>query len=88
MAFRSELSSLRDHLYSVDVSSIGNPSRLWRDYRAAFKDWALQVKRLKCLIASPATGVVVKEAEDQVKAAELLYRDTRNRLTDDIKRDQ
>jgi hypothetical protein len=30
----------------------------------------------------------VKEAEDQVKAAELLYRDTRNRLTDDIKRDQ
>jgi hypothetical protein len=72
----------------VDASSIGNSSRLWRDYRTAFKDWALQVKRLKCLIASPGTGVVVKEAEEQVKAAELLYRDTRNRLTDDIKRDE
>jgi hypothetical protein len=86
-SFRGELSSLRDHLHSVD-GSIANSSRLWRDYRAAFKDWALQVKRLRCLITCPATGVVVKEAEDQVKAAELLYRDTRNRLTDDIKRDE
>jgi hypothetical protein len=34
------------------------------------------------------TGVVVKEAEEQVKAAELLYRDTRNRLTDDIKHEE
>jgi hypothetical protein len=72
----------------MDASSIANSSRLWRDYRAAFKDWALQVKRLKCLITSPATGVVVKEAQDQVKAAELLYRDARNRLTDDIKHDE
>jgi hypothetical protein len=88
MAFRGEPSSLRDHLYSVDVSSIAHSSRLWRDYRAAFKDWALQVKRLKCLTTSTATRVVVKEAEDQVKAAELLYRDTRNRLTDNIKHDE
>jgi hypothetical protein len=72
----------------VDASSIANSSRLWRDYRAAFKDWASQAKRLKCLVTSTATGVVVKEAEDQVKAAELLYRDSRNRLADDIKRDE
>ena len=70
----------------MDASSTANSSRLWRDYRAAFKDWALQVERLKCI--SPATGVVVKEAQDQVKAAELLYRDTRDRLTDDIKHDE
>jgi hypothetical protein len=72
----------------VDASSTANSSRLWRDYRAAFKDWALQVKRLKSVNTSSAAGVVVKEAEDQVNAAELLYRDTRNRLTDDIKRDE
>jgi hypothetical protein len=72
----------------VDASSIANSSRLWGDYRAAFKDWALQVKRLKSVNTSRATGVVVKEAEDQAKAAEHLYRDTRNRLTDYIKRDE
>ena len=63
---------------------MANSSCLWKDYRAAFKGWALQVKRLKYLSSSSANGVVVKDAEDQVKAAELLYRDTRNRLTDDI----
>jgi len=70
--------------YSVDPSTIASSSRLWTDYRAAFKDWASQVKRLKWLTTSAANRVVVKEAEDQVKTAELVYRDTRNRLSDEI----
>lgn len=70
----------------MDPGKIENSQRLWKDYRAAFKDWASEVKRLKRLIRSTTTGVVVQETEDQVKAAEVQYQDTRNRLADEIRR--
>ena len=68
----------------MNAGTAENSSRLWKDYRTAFKDWARQVTRLKCLVTSTAGGVDMKEAEHQAQAAELLYRDTRNRLTDDM----
>ncbi len=68
---------------SVDPSAgeqTNNSQRLRRDYRAAFSVWASQVSRLRGLIAAAADCLDVKKAKEQVKAAELLYRDTRNRL--------
>ena len=58
--------------------------RLWADYRVAFRDWAMEVDRLRGLPAGAAGCSVVKEAEGRVDAAEVLYRDSRNRLTDDM----
>jgi len=58
--------------------------RLRADYRGAFKDWALQVSRLRGLIPSDVNGLAVKDAEDRVEAAELVYRNSRNRLADDM----
>jgi hypothetical protein len=58
--------------------------RLREAYRDAFGDWALQVRRLQAGTASPAGTFILKEAEDRVAAAEIAYRDTRDRLTDDM----
>ena len=58
--------------------------RLWTDYRVAFRDWALQVDRLRGLPSIAVECSVVKEAERRVEAAEVVYRDRRNRLTDDM----
>jgi hypothetical protein len=68
----------------VDPCTIANSQRLRKDYRAAFKEWASQVSRLKLLTNCAGDGFDVKQAEDQVKAAEFVYRDTRNRLTRDM----
>jgi hypothetical protein len=70
------------------TSSIEEPNthseRLRADYRVAFRDWALQVGRLRALTTSADECFVVKEAEGRVEAAEVVYRDSRNRLTDDM----
>ena len=68
----------------MDPDAIANSQSLRKDYRAAFRDWALQVSRLKRLKNSAGDGFDVKKAEDQAKAAELVYQDTRNRLTHDM----
>jgi len=54
------------------------------DYRAAFDEWALQVSRLQAVTSSPAARFVIAEAEARVAAAEIVYRDSRDRLTDDM----
>ena len=54
--------------------------RLRKDYKGAFGRWALQVSRLQ---AAP-DGSDVKEAEERAAAAEIAYRDSRDRLTDDM----
>jgi hypothetical protein len=56
------------------------------DYRVAFRDWALQVDRLRDLPAFGVEGSVANEAKRRVKAAEVVYRDSRNRLTDNMNR--
>jgi hypothetical protein len=57
--------------------------RLWADYRAAFRNWALELDRLQGL-PTAATECFVKEAKDRVEAAEGVYRCSRNLLTDDM----
>ena len=55
--------------------------KLREDYKGAFEEWALQVSRLQ---AAVATGTDAKEAEDLAAAAEVAYRDSRDRMTDDM----
>ena len=61
---------------------------LRKDYKGAFDEWALQVNRLQAIADSPEgsiiDGVVMKAAEDRAAAAEIAYRDSRDRLTDDM----
>ena len=56
--------------------------RLRKDYKGAFDEWALQVSRLQTIAGS--TSENTKEAEDRAAAAEIAYRDSRDRLTDDM----
>lgn len=58
--------------------------RLRADYQGAFHEWALQVSRLQAAGGSTPGSFVRKEAEDRVAAAETAYRDTRDRLTEDM----
>jgi len=58
--------------------------RLRRDYKGAFDEWALQVGRLQTIAASASDAGIMKEAEEQTAAAEIAYRDSRDRLTDDM----
>lgn len=54
-----------------------NNQRLREEYRGAFNEWALQVSRLT------ADG----DAEGRAAAAESAYRQTRDRLTDEMRVD-
>lgn len=61
--------------------------RLRKDYKGAFNEWALQVSRLQAIAGSdPGADVKedVKEAEARAEAAEIVYRDSRDRLTDNM----
>jgi hypothetical protein len=58
--------------------------RLRADYNGAFDEWALQVSRLQAVAASAPSTFAVKEAEERVAEAEIVYRNTRDRLTDDM----
>jgi hypothetical protein len=55
--------------------------RLRKDYKGAFDEWALQISRLQAITSD---GPDVKEAEERAAAAEIAYRDSRDRLTDDM----
>jgi hypothetical protein len=61
-----------------------NSERLRADYKGAFDKWASQVSRLQAITGSPSDSFVMKEAEARVAAAEIAYRNTRDRLTDDM----
>lgn len=54
------------------------------NYEDAFKDWVLQVNRLHAVVESSQNGPVVNEAEEQAAAAEVSYRESRDRLTDEM----
>jgi hypothetical protein len=58
--------------------------RLRADYKEAFEEWALQVSRLQAITSPPSGRFVIKGAEARVAAAEVAYRDSRDRLTDDM----
>jgi hypothetical protein len=66
------------------ANSEGNThsERLRKDYKGAFDEWALQVNRLQAIAGSPSQDL--KEAEDRTAAAEIAYRNSRDRLTDDM----
>jgi hypothetical protein len=55
-------------------------------YRAAFEEWALQVGRLDRVRESAAESGVLEEAQGRTTAAEAGYRDTRNRLAEEMTR--
>jgi hypothetical protein len=72
---------------SSGISEVNTRSeRLRKDYKGAFDEWALQVSRLQAIAgpASEATSDDMKEAEDLAAAAEIAYRDSRDRLMDDM----
>jgi hypothetical protein len=54
------------------------------DYKGAFAEWASQVSRLQAITGSPSGSFIMKEAEASVAAAEIAYRNTQDRLTDDM----
>ena len=62
--------------------SSATSERLRKDYKGAFDEWALQVSRLQAISGSAPDGV--KEAEARTAAAEVAYRDSRDRLTEDM----
>ena len=60
--------------------------QLRRDYKGAFEEWALEVSRLQA-IAGPDSGSGsedLHEAKKRAEAAEIAYRDSRDRLTEDM----
>jgi len=58
--------------------------RLRAEYKGAFDEWALQVRRLRAITSSAPDSFVGKDAEARVAAAEAAYRDTRDKLTNDM----
>jgi hypothetical protein len=55
-------------------------AKLRKDYKGAFDEWALQMTRLQ----AAADGDDAKEAAARATAAEIAYRDSRDRLMDDM----
>lgn len=69
---------------STTAERYGQIERLRADYKGAFDEWALQVDRLHEIIGSAPGSFVISEAEERVAAAETTYRNTRDRLTDNM----
>jgi hypothetical protein len=61
--------------------------RLREEYRGAFNEWALQVSRLQRTEGTSPDRVIDEAAEGRAAAAELAYRQTRDRLTDGMRVD-
>ena len=56
--------------------------QLRKDYKGAFDEWAFEVSRLQA-VTGPDSGDL-HEAKKRATAAEIAYRDSRDRLTDDM----
>jgi hypothetical protein len=54
--------------------------KLRRDYKGAFDEWALQMSRLQAAVE----GSDMKETQERAAVAEVAYRDSRDRLTEDM----
>ena len=63
-----------------------NSERLRADYMVAFRNWALQVDRLRAMPASAVGSSAVNDATERVHAAEVSYRYSRDRLTEKMNR--
>jgi hypothetical protein len=61
--------------------------RLRAKYRGAFGEWALQINRLQAIAASQPAAEGVQEAQQRAESAEVAYRRTRDRLTEDMAND-
>jgi hypothetical protein len=61
--------------------------RLRAKYRGAFDEWALQINRLQAIAASQSGADGVHEAQQRADSAEVAYRHTRDRLTEDMAND-
>jgi hypothetical protein len=64
--------------------SSSKADRLRAHYKEAFEDWALQVNRLHTAIESNPGEAVLISAEERAAAAEIAYRDSRDRLTEEM----
>ena len=64
--------------------SSSNTDCLRADYKEAFEDWAIQVNRLHAAIESESGESVIIAAEERAAAAEIAYRDSRDRLTEEM----
>jgi hypothetical protein len=58
--------------------------RLRANYRGAFDQWALQVNEMQKVREATPCSPAMQEAEDRVEAAQTVYRDTRDRLAEDL----
>jgi len=65
----------------------GENQRLREEYRGAFNEWALQVSRLQQTEGNSPDRVIDDAAEGRAAAAEIAYRQTRDRLTDGMRVD-
>ena len=64
-----------------------NNQRLREEYRGAFNEWALQVSRLRQTEGNSPDRVIDEAAAGRAAAAEIAYRQTRDRLTDGMRID-
>jgi hypothetical protein len=62
----------------------GRVERLRADYKGAFDEWALQVSHLRKVKQSVPDSLGEKEAEERAEAAQIAYRDSRDRLAEDL----
>jgi len=60
--------------------------QLRRDYQGAFEEWALQVSRLQAIMGpgSSSGSGDLHQAQQRTAAAEIAYRDSRDRLTENM----
>ena len=59
--------------------------QLREDYKDAFEEWATEVNHLQTVSkCAPDGAPVVQEAEGRVEAAHRSYRDSRDRLAEDM----
>jgi hypothetical protein len=61
-----------------------NTDCLRAHYNDAFQTWAIQVNHLHAVIESSPARDVVHKAEEQAAAAEVAYRESRDRLVEEL----
>jgi len=68
------------------IDENAHSERLRKDYKGAFEEWALEVSRLQAITGpnSSSNSGELHEAKKRATAAEIAYRDSRDRLTDDM----
>ena len=58
--------------------------RLRANYRDAFSEWALRVNQLHGVSTGADDPVTIDAAQHRVEAAEIVYRESRDRLTEEM----